>query len=1085
MATKILDNKNNGKVIDELRENLEKSSKLSIISAYFTIYAFQELKKELSKIDSLRFLFTEQNFKKQDDELLRQYYISKKINSNTLFGNEFEIKLKNELNQTNIARECAEWLKNKAEIKSLKFPNPAQPRLIHIENPTKENVAISGTVDFTTDALGVTPSNRIDNNICMIGNAETQSFLQMFDTYWNNPEFVIDVKEQILEQMKTIYKENTPEFIYFLTLYSVFNDYLDELTEDKILKTRTGFKDTTIWNMLYKFQKDGVIGAIEKIEKFNGCIIADSVGLGKTFTALAIIKYYELRNDRVLVLAPKKLRENWSIYTLNDKRNILAADRFGFDVLNHTDLSRYKGYSGEINLETINWSNYDLVVIDESHNFRNNTPRKNTINRYQRLMNDIIKAGVKTKVLMLSATPVNNKMNDIKNQINIITEAKDNAFNSIGLYSVETILRNAQRAFNVWSKLPDEERTTARFLDSINLEYFKLLDALTIARSRKHIEKYYDINDIGKFPTRLKPINIKSNIDMYAEFPSMQDVNTTIKKVNLGIYAPVEYILPSQKASYSEKYDVEVKDGKSKFTQADREKQLVNLMRVNILKRLESSISAFTITIQNILNTINSALNKIEENNSTEYDTDINISDIDLDDNEYEEMMFGNKVKILFKDIDLIRWKQDLLLDKEKLEWLLQESSKITPDRDSKLNDLKTLIAEKINNPINENNKKLIIFSAFADTTNYLYNNLQSWLKNEFGLYTAAVNGSGNNKSNFPNVKLSDLNAVLTNFSPYSKKRDKIYPDIKEEIDVLIATDCISEGQNLQDCDYLVNYDIHWNPVRIIQRFGRIDRIGSPNDKIQLVNFWPNMELDEYINLEARVQNRMVMLDVSATGEENVISEKQSNEMNDLEYRRNQLKNLQDKVMDLEDISGNISITDLTLNDFKIDLMEYMKTHRDELDNAPTGMYAIVNLEDNLKDELKPGVIYTLKQVKEVKTKEQNVLAPYYMVHIAFDGEIKYSFMQSKKLMDFYKKLCVGKSEVLSDLVKQFNEETKDGCDMTQYSQLLKSAIENIVGKKEEAGVASLFSAGGTNFYKSSNSSNSQDFELVSFLIIK
>ena len=1084
MTTKILDNKNNGKVIDELKENLEKSSKLSIISAYFTIYAYQELKKELSKIDSLRFLFTEQNFKKQDDELLRQYYISKKINNNTLFGNEFEIKLKNELNQSNIARECAEWLKNKAEIKSLKFPNPAQPRLIHVENPTKDNVAISGTVDFTTDALGVTPSNRIDNNICMIGNTETQSFLQMFNTYWNNPEFVVDVKEQILEQMKVIYKENTPEFIYFITLYSVFNDYLDELTEDRILKTRTGFKDTTIWNMLYKFQKDGVIGAIEKIEKFNGCIIADSVGLGKTFTALAVIKYYELRNDRVLVLAPKKLRENWSIYTLNDKRNILADDRFGFDILNHTDLSRYKGYSGEINLETINWSNYDLVVIDESHNFRNNTPRKNTINRYQRLMNDIIKAGVKTKVLMLSATPVNNKMNDIKNQINIITETRDNAFSSIGLNSVESILRNAQRAFNVWSKLPDEERTTARFLDSINLEYFKLLDTLTIARSRKHIEKYYDINDIGKFPTRLKPINIKSNIDMYAEFPSMQDVNTTIKKLNLGIYAPVEYILPSQKASYSEKYDVEVKDGKSKFTQADREKQLVNLMRANILKRLESSISAFTITIQNILNTINSALNKIE-NNSTEYDTDINISDIDLDDNEYEEMMFGNKVKILFKDIDLIRWKQDLLLDKEKLEWLLQESSKITPDRDSKLNDLKTLITEKINNPINEDNKKLIIFSAFADTTNYLYNNLHKWLKDEFGLYTAAVNGSGNNKSNFPNVKLGDLNAVLTNFSPYSKKRDKIYPDIKEEIDVLIATDCISEGQNLQDCDYLINYDIHWNPVRIIQRFGRIDRIGSKNDKIQLVNFWPNMELDEYINLEARVQNRMVILDVSATGEENVISEKQSNEMNDLEYRRNQLKNLQEKVMDLEDISGNISITDLTLNDFKIDLMEYMKEHREELDNAPTGMYAIVNLEDNLKDELKSGVIFTLKQVKEVKTKEQNVLAPYYMIHISFDGEIKYSFMQTKKLMDFYKKLCVGKSEVLSDLVKQFNKETNDGCDMTQYSQLLKFAIENIVGKKEEAGVASLFSAGGTNFYKSSNSSNSQDFELVSFLIVK
>ena len=1084
MTTKILDNKNNGKVIDELRENLEKSSKLSIISAYFTIYAYHELKKELSKVDSLRFLFTEQSFKKQDEELLRQYYISKKINSNTLFGNEFEIKLKNELNQTNIARECAEWLKNKAEIKSLKFPNPAQPRLIHIDNPTQENVAISGTVDFTTDALGVTPSNRIDNNICMIGNAETQSFLQMFNTYWNNPEFVVDVKEQILEQMKIIYKENTPEFIYFITLYSVFNDYLDELTEDKILKTRTGFKDTTIWNMLYKFQKDGVIGAIEKIEKHNGCIIADSVGLGKTFTALAIIKYYELRNDRVLVLAPKKLRENWSIYTLNDKRNILADDRFGFDVLNHTDLSRYKGYSGEINLETINWANYDLVVIDESHNFRNNTPRKNTINRYQRLMNDIIKSGVKTKVLMLSATPVNNKMNDIKNQINIITEAQDNAFSNIGLNSIESILRNAQRAFNVWSKLPDEERTTAKFLDSINLEYFKLLDAITIARSRKHIQKYYDINDIGKFPTRLKPQNIKSNIDMYAEFPQMQEVNTTIKKLNLGIYAPVAYLLPSKKDEYSAKYDVEVKEGKSKFTQADREKQLVNLMRVNILKRLESSISSFSITVKNILSTINIALSRIE-NNDVDYNTDVNIADIDLDDNEYEDIMFGKNVKILFKDIDLIRWKQDLLLDKEKLEWLLQEAEKITPARDSKLNDLKELIINKVQNPINNGNKKVIIFSAFADTANYLYANLVDWIRNEFGLYTAMVVGSGNNKSNFPKLKLGDLNAVLTNFSPYSKKREKIYPDITEEIDVLIATDCISEGQNLQDCDYLINYDIHWNPVRIIQRFGRIDRIGSKNDEIQLVNFWPNMELDEYINLEARVQNRMVMLDVSATGEENVIDENQSKEMNDLEYRRNQLKNLQDKVMDLEDISGNISITDLTLNDFKIDLMEYMKEHREELDNAPTGMYAIVNLDENLRDELKPGIIFTLKQIKEAKTKEQNVLAPYYMIHIAYDGEIKYSFMQSKKLMDFYKKLCVGKKEVLQGLVQQFNQETKDGNDMATYSRLLKSAIENIVGKKEEAGINSLFSQGGTNFYKTSSSSNSEDFELVSFLIIK
>src|SRR5574344_625961 len=701
MATKLLDNKLNGKVVEKLRDSLKKGSKLSIISAYFTIYAFEELKKELSKIDSLKFIFTEPSYNKQSDELIRQYYISRKINSNTLFSNEFEIKLRNELKQSSIAKECAEWLKNKAEIKSLKFPNPAQPRMMYVENSDGSDLSISGTVDFTTDGLGITPSNRLDSNICLMGRENTFSFLQMFDSLWNNSSFVVDIKQQVLDQMQIIYKENTPQFIYFITLYSIFNDYLDELTEENILKTRTGFKDTLIWNTLYKFQQDGVVGE-------------------------------------------------------NDKRNLFVKDRFGFDVLNHTDLSRYKGHSGEINLETINWANYDLVVIDESHNFRNNVPRKNTVNRYQRLMRDIIKSGVKTKVLMLSATPVNNKMNDIKNQIQFITEAKDDAFKNIGLNSIEVILRKAQLAFNKWSVLPEEERTTASFLDSINLDYFKLLDAVTIARSRKHIEKYYDITDIGEFPTRKTPINKKSDIDILNQFPALGVVNSTIKKLNLGIYAPLEYVLPSRKNDYSAKYDVEVKEGKSVFKQADREKQLVNLMRVNILKRLESSINSFAITIQNILGLVNSTLSKIDSG-ELDFNSDINIADIDLDDNEYEDVMFGKNVKVLFKDLDLIRWKQDLELDKEKLEWLLSEAQKITVERDAKLQDLKSVILDKINTPINPDNKKIIIFSAFADTAIYLYENLASWVKSEFNLYSAMVMGSGANKSNYPKIKMGDL----------------------------------------------------------------------------------------------------------------------------------------------------------------------------------------------------------------------------------------------------------------------------------------------------------------------------------------
>lgn len=1079
---KMLDNKVNGKVGDELRANLQKGSKLSIISAYFTIYAYNELKKELSKIDKMRFIFTEPTFVKKVNELIREYYIDK--NEKAISGNEFEIKLRNELKQSHIAKECAEWLREKVEIKSLRYPNPAQPRLIYIENPD-ENISINGTVDFTTDGLGITHSNRIDSNMCIYGKEFTLHFIKIFDELWNDQTAVEDVKEKVLEQMRILYKENTPEFIYFVTLYNIFSEYLDELTEERIVRSGTGFKDSFIWNKLYKFQQDAVMGAIDKIEKYNGCIIADSVGLGKTFTALAVIKYYESRNDRVLVLVPKKLRENWTIYTRNDKLNIFEKDRFRYDVLNHTDLSRYMGKSGDINLETINWQNYDLVVIDESHNFRNNEPAKNRVTRYQRLMNDIIKSGVKTKVLMLSATPVNNRMNDIKNQIAFITEGNDGAFSKIGLNSVEHVLRKAQAVFNKWSKLPDEERTTDVFIEMMDVDYFKLLDTVTIARSRKHIEKYYNMAEIGKFPIRRRPENIYADIDLENEFPPLEEVNKTIKKLQLAVYSPLAYILPERLEKYSKKYDMSVAGGQSIFKQTDRENQLVNLIRVNLLKRMESSIHSFGLTVSKILGQIDHALICIRDRRF-DYDPELDISEIDMEnETQYDDLLFGNKVKVLLQDLDLIKWEQNLRDDKAKLERLLTEANKVTPARDAKLAELKAIIREKVKHPINSNNKKVLIFTAFADTANYLYENVAKWVQDEFGLYSAMVTGSDANKSTLKSLRRKDLNSILTNFSPRSKERDKIYPEMNNEIDILIGTDCISEGQNLQDCDFVINYDIHWNPVRIVQRFGRIDRIGSVNDEVQLVNFWPNLELDEYINLENRVKGRMVILDISATGEENVIEYDETKEMNDLEYRKKQLVKLKEEVVDLEDIAGGISITDLTFNDFKIELMEYMKHSRKKLEQAPFGMYAIVTPDDNLKDQVKPGVIFTLKQVKGYRqTREENPLAPYFMVYITEDGAIRYNYLHIKKLLDFYKKLCSDTKEVLHDLAQVFNEETDNGRNMKKYSGLLELAIENIIGKKEEMGVASLFSKGGTNIQKSLFS-GLEEFELITFLVIK
>jgi ERCC4-related helicase len=1080
-SPKMLDNRGNGTVIDELLEGIKTSSKLSIISAYFTIYAYAELKKELSNIEGMRFLFTEPTFIKDNDELIREYYISHNP-ERKISGNEFEIKLRNELGQAHIAKECAEWVKKKAKFKSLKRPNPAQQRLIHIENGG-EDIAINGSVDFTTDGLGITNSNRFDMNTVTYGNKYTKSYLQMFDSVWEDSSIVEDVQSDVLEHMQVIYKENPPEYIYFVTLYNIFSEYLDELTEENIVKTKTGFKDTEIWDKLYKFQKDGAIGTINKIEKYGGCIIADSVGLGKTFEALAVIKYYELRNDRVLVLCPKRLRENWTIYTQNDKRNIFVGDRFNYDVLNHTDLSRYGGFSGEINLGTINWSNYDLIVIDESHNFRNNNQSTERVTRYQRLMRDIIKSGVKTKVLMLSATPVNNRMADIKNQIAFITEGNDGAFSFEGIPSIESTLRKSQLIFNNWIKLPEAKRTTDTFVEMVGMDYFKLLDTITIARSRKHIEKYYNIAEIGKFPDRQKPINVHSDIDLLNKFPHLSEINRTIKSLNMSMYTPSNYILSHKRDEYNQKYDVKVRDGKSTFRQMDREQALTGLMRINLLKRMESSIHSFGLTVTKLLNNVNRLLELINRK-GTNYDPSLNIDDIDLDDNQLEDLLIGNKVKVLLQDMDLLKWTQDLEDDRDKLTELLNEAKQITTDRDSKLADLKNIISAKIKNPLNPNNLKVLVFTAFADTAIYLYENIGSWAHKEFGIHVAQVTGSGSNKTTLPKVRATDLNSVLTNFSPISKERDKVYPEIHGEIDLLIATDCISEGQNLQDCDFLVNYDIHWNPVRIIQRFGRIDRLGSINNNVQLVNFWPNLKLDEYINLQARVTGRMVLLDVSATGDENIIEFDENKVMNDLEYRKRQLERLQEEVVDLEEISGGISITDLTMNDFKMDLMEFMKTNKKTLEQAPMGMYAIAVTSPNFP-EIQPGVVFALKQINpHVAVEKHNALYPYYLIYIHDDGTVRYNYLHTKKILDYYKKLCMGENQVLAELATIFNQETNDGRKMKPYSDLLEAAIQNLVGKVEEAGVSSLFSKGGTTLSKQTVS-GLEDFELISFLVIK
>lgn len=1089
---KLLDNKR-AKVIDTLQEEIKENSKISVISAYFTIYAYDKLKGSLQNVEELRFLFVEPTFTQQKDDR-REFYIEQRDREKQLSGTEFEIKLRNELTQSKVAKECADWIKEKTEFRSLKKSDTSTARIVHCSSDDEKDFVVQGALDFTSAGLGATNSRKLDLNMYTDDSSATQEVLNWFDQIWDNPDLVEDVKEEVLENIQTIYNENSPEFIYFVTLYNIFKDFIDDLEEDDIIKPKTGFMETLVWNKLYKFQKDGVMGAISKLDEHNGCILADSVGLGKTFEGLAVIKYYELRNDRVLVLCPKKLRDNWTMYRVNDKRNILADDRFNYDVLNHTDLSREKGSSGDINLETVNWGNYDLVVIDESHNFRNNDLRKNKKTRYRKLMEDIMQSGVKTKVLMLSATPVNNKLNDLKNQIAFITEGNDNALVTSGIDSIQSTLRVAQQVFNVWQKSSQKERTLENLLKQLNVDYFKLLDSLTIARSRKHIQKYYDLSEVGKFPERLKPVNYKTQVDTKNEFPDLGDVNDDIRHLQLAMYSPLRYVFPDKRQKYEELYDIKLSSG-SEFKQSDRENNIIHLMRVNILKRLESSVYSYTLTLSKMLKKTSAVLSQIEEfekNNSvsvgnifTSVEGDQEES-IDGDDPELEGLLVGNKVRVSLEDIDIIKWKEDLYDDRSKFQNLVNDARKITPERDEKLRQMKEVIDDKIRAPFNAGNKKLLIFSTYADTTKYLFDQISTWVKEEFDVNVALVTGTGSNKVTTNRIN-KEFNSILTHFSPISKEKEKIYPESQETIDIIIATDCISEGQNLQDCDCLVNYDIHWNPVKIIQRFGRIDRIGSTNDSVKLINFWPNMELDAYINLEQRVRGRMVLLNVNAAGEEDIINETDTQVMNDIEYRKNQLLKLQEEVLDLEDISGNISITDLTMNDFKMDLVEYMKEHKDKLEKAPLGMYAIADSTIVKDDSVQKGVLFVLKQVNfsELTSKESNAIHPYYLLYITNEGEIIYGYMQAKYILDLLKKVSNGVTDIATELVSEFDQETDEARNMKKYSTLLARAVEEIIGQRQEMGVEAVFQLGRNNIAEDSALSGLDDFELISFMIIK
>lgn len=1067
---------------DDLRQTLGRDSKLRIAASTFSIYAFAELKKELEAIDSLEFIFTEPTFvaeratgKARQEQ--REFFIPQTHRESTLYGSDFEIRLRNKLTQRAIARECAEWIRAKVTFKSNKTHNPMQQFAV-----VDDAAAYAPLQGFTTADLGYERGNAVSNFVHKLDEAPmTQSYLQTFDQIWASPQQVEDVTQVIHDHIASVYAENSPERIYFLILYNLFSEFLEDISEDVLPDDRTGWRESEIWKRLYNFQRDAAVGIINKLETYNGCILADSVGLGKTFTALAVIKYYESRNKSVLVLAPKKLEDNWTTYNSPYVTNPLTADRFGYHVLAHTDLSRDKGYSGQTDLSRIHWGGFDLLVIDESHNFRNADYAEEKESRYQRLMRKVIQSGVKTKVLMLSATPVNNRFLDLKNQLALAYEGEsENLSTKLDIStSVEQVFREAQIAFKRWSDLPAEERTTDTILRMLDFDFFELLDAVTIARSRKHIQTFYDTADIGVFPDRSKPRSVRKPLtDDLPGTPTFNEIYEQLQALNLAVYTPLSYVLPSRRQKYVDLYAVSAGTARGNLGMVGREQGLKTLMTVNLLKRLESSVEAFRITLRKLEAAIDSALADLGDGDEQISDLGAAFDDIGGDEDDFEiptAPSVGKKYRIEIADMDTTSWRNDLLNDRETLIELSEEMDLITPERDRKLQELIDIVMKKIDQPINEGNKKVLIFSAFADTAAYLYRNLERSVHAVRHVDLGLVTGTTHPKTTLGDG--FDFQKLLTFFSPDSKEKAAIFPNDVGEIDILVGTDCISEGQNLQDCDFVVNYDIHWNPVRIIQRFGRVDRIGSKNSVIQMVNFWPDISLDEYIHLKERVENRMVIADLAGTADDNLLTQESS----DTKFRREQLRRLQEEVIELEDVRTGVSITDLGLNDFRMDLLKYMEQYGD-LATSPKGLHAAVPAD--VERGLEPGVIFALRSVDgHAKINRHNRLHPHYLIYVGDNGSVVTDHTEVKQLLDLIRSSCQGAHEPIPTAFRPFNAATHEGAEMGRYSELLNAAINSLVHVTEERDIDSLFSGVKTTALQQ-NFSGLDDFELIAFIAV-
>ena len=1072
LQSHILDNQV-ATVGDYLRRNLAGADAFDLASAYFTIYGYELLAEELDRVGNVRFLFGDPTSVEDLDPGADE--------PKSFEVTERGLEPNHTLQQKALAKQCAQWVsKDSVAVRSISRANFLHGKMYLTASPGSAS-GVVGSSNFTKRGLGGSDRPNLEINLAT-DDADTLAELRdWFDRLWGNDRLTKDVKREVLDSLERIGGDYAPEAVYYKTLYELFRKDIDARLAGDDAATATGFRDSRIWNALYEFQKDGAKSAIAKLMSHNGCILADSVGLGKTYTALAVIKYFELHNQHVLVLCPRKLFENWSLYPAiyGHRQNPFREDRFGFTVLAHTDLSRTSGSSGGVNLANFHWENYGLVVIDESHNFRNDGGQ-----RYQRLMDQVIKAGANTKVLMLSATPVNTSLIDLRNQVYLMTEGREDVFQqSLGVGNIRTMMAAAQRQFKAWEteQAKRNRRDKAQLLENLGADFLRLLGGVSISRSRRQIERFYadEMERVGQFPKHEKPDNRYPKTDLKDEL-SYKDLAERIGQFTLSVYQPSEYVTDPARIQ-----ELEETRKRLNFNQRDSERFLIGMMRTNFLKRLESSAHSLTLTLDRTVGKIEDLLGKIERyQNGNQPNTALGEADVlpDEDDEDEEFFVGGSRRPYRLTELDLPRWQKDLQGDKATLEEVRRQVAAITPGRDGKLREIKRAIRERVKNPTanrDDNlNRKLLVFTTFKDTAQYLYDNL-SGLASELGVHMAMVSGDETHTA----VGANDFNAILTNFAPVARNRAGASGD--SDIDLLIATDCISEGQNLQDCDTVLNYDIHWNPVRLIQRFGRIDRIGSRSQSVRMLNYWPTSDMDVYLKLESRVQARMALADIAASGDEDPFTE--ADAQLELNFRDEQLLKLRDEVLTIDDLDDGPVMSDFTLDHFLTQLLRYLEANKDALEAMHPGVYSVAPSEPDAQ----PGVIFFMRQRNSAdagpRQRPASPVHPFYFCYIQENGNIRFGCGTARQTLAVFEAAAVGKTKPIVELCDRFDRETKQGLDMSLYDKLLTNVIAHIRQIHNSAQIEGLRS-GGRGFMLSADSEtprSATDFELLTWLVIK